>query len=58
VQHEPWPLQEAVLVRDEQDLLSAVGLPLPDEPPLVRFSAGVSVVIGSPRPVRARRSRQ
>jgi uncharacterized protein len=53
VEHEPWPLHEAVLVRDQQDLLADAGLPRPQEAPLVRFSPGVSVAIGVPRPVRA-----
>jgi uncharacterized protein YqjF (DUF2071 family) len=56
VEHEPWPLHEATLVRDEQNLLTAAGLPVPDEPPLVRFSPGVSVAIGAPRPLRGRRT--
>lgn len=54
VQHEPWPLHEALLLRHDQDLLAAAGLPSPDEAPLVRFSPGVSVAIGAPRAVRPR----
>jgi len=52
VQHEPWVLHEAVLIKRDQDLLAAVGLPEPAEAPLVRFSPGVSVAVGMPRPVR------
>jgi uncharacterized protein YqjF (DUF2071 family) len=52
VQHEPWRLHEATLVRNEQNLLATAGLPQPSEPPLVRFSPGVSVAIGAPRPPR------
>jgi uncharacterized protein YqjF (DUF2071 family) len=55
VQHEPWLLHEAVLIRNEQNLLAAAGLPPPTEAPLVRFSPGVSVAIGVPRPLRPRR---
>ena len=57
VRHEPWPLHEATLLRDDQDLLAAAGLPPPEEPPLVRFSPGVSTAIGVPRPVRPRARR-
>jgi uncharacterized protein YqjF (DUF2071 family) len=56
VRHEPWPLHEAVLIRDEQDLLAAAGLPQPPEAPLVHYSPGVSAAIGLPRPVQPRRA--
>jgi uncharacterized protein len=56
VRHEPWLLHEAVLIRYEQDLLAAAGLPQPAETPLVRYSPGVSVAIGAPRAVQARRA--
>ena len=55
VEHEPWVLHEAVLLRSEEDLLASVGLPRPTDAPLVRFSPGVSVAFGPPRPVRQRR---
>jgi histidinol-phosphatase (PHP family) len=55
VEHEPWVLHEAVLLRSEEDLLATVGLPRPTDAPLVRFSPGVSVAFGPPRPVRPRR---
>ena len=52
VEHEPWPLHEAEMVRYEENLLASVGLPAPEEAPLVRYSPGVEVRIGAPRPGR------
>lgn len=49
VQHEPWPLRAARLVRWEGDLLETVGLPPPDDEPHLLFSPGVDVRIGWPR---------
>ena len=51
VQHEPWPLWEASLVNLEQTLLTAAGLPEPDDEPLVQYSPGVDVRLGVPHPV-------
>lgn len=56
--HPPWPLRRgrAVLVDDE--LVAAAGLPAPLGEPLVHWSDGVDVRIGSPeRPTRRRADR-
>jgi uncharacterized protein YqjF (DUF2071 family) len=45
-EHPPWPLQHARLVRLDQDLLAAAGLPAPDHDALLHASPGVSVRIG------------
>lgn len=55
VEHEPWPLQEATVLRLEQSLLAAAGLPEPPDPPLVHHSPGVDVALGPPRWVRGSR---
>lgn len=52
VHHEPWPLCDAEVARQEESLLAAVGLPPPGSPARVRYSPGVHVRLGPPRPVR------
>ncbi|MDP8970320.1 MAG: DUF2071 domain-containing protein [Actinomycetota bacterium] len=49
VHHQPWPLWKAGVVTLEETLLTSVGLPAPDHPPLVHFSPGVDVQFGPPR---------
>jgi uncharacterized protein YqjF (DUF2071 family) len=51
VQHQPWPLREAEVMKLEQTLLVANGLPEPVEDPLVHHSPGVDVRLGAPRPL-------
>lgn len=51
VEHEPWPLYHAEVVRLEETLFTAAGLPLPEGDPLVHYSPGVSVRLGPPQPV-------
>ncbi|WP_248963931.1 YqjF family protein [Sphaerisporangium perillae] len=46
VEHPPWRLHHARLVRVRQDLLQAAGLPAPDHDPLMHASPGVAVRIG------------
>ncbi|MDQ4097591.1 MAG: DUF2071 domain-containing protein [Actinomycetota bacterium] len=57
VEHAPWPLWDATVVDFEESLLDSVGLPKPEEPPLVHYSPGVSVRLGAPRFRSARKSR-
>jgi uncharacterized protein len=49
VEHPRWPLHRATVVRLEQSLLSAAGLPEPGDEPLIHFSPGVSTRISAPR---------
>ena len=51
VEHGPWPLESARLIRVEQTLTDTLGLPRPEGEPLVHFSPGVEVQAGSPRRV-------
>ena len=51
VQHQPWPLWEAAVVNLDESLLTAVGLPEPDDAPLVQYSPGVDVRLGVPHPL-------
>ena len=46
--HEPWPLQRARLVRVQDELVAAAGLPDAEGTPLVHFSPSVEVRIGWP----------
>ncbi|MFC6022858.1 DUF2071 domain-containing protein [Plantactinospora solaniradicis] len=55
-EHAPWPLHRAELVRLDQDLVTAVGLPAPTGAPLVHASPGVPVRIGLWYPRRPSRS--
>lgn len=51
VEHEPWPLWDAEVTELRDELVTAAGLPRPDEPPRVHFSPGVDVKVGPPTPV-------
>ncbi|MFI6151015.1 YqjF family protein [Streptomyces sp. NPDC051109] len=52
VVHEPWPLSTGAVVRMEESLLSAAGLPEPADSPRVHLSPGVGPVrLGFPRRV-------
>jgi uncharacterized protein YqjF (DUF2071 family) len=51
VEHEPWPLRSARLLRWDGDLLAAAGLPEPEGDPHLLFSPGVDVRLGWPRPI-------
>ena len=51
VEHEPWPLSRARVLRLDQELVEAAGLPPPAGRPLAHFSTGVSVRVDLPRPV-------
>lgn len=53
-EHPPWTLRRGRVVRLEQNLIEAAGLPAPSGEPLVHFSEGVDVRIGPPRLVRRR----
>ena len=50
VAHQPWPLRRAELLDFDDELLPAAGLEGLGEPRLVRFSPGVDVRVGPPRP--------
>jgi uncharacterized protein YqjF (DUF2071 family) len=49
VEHPPWPLKKARLLRLEQSLIEAAGLHSPEGPPVIHYSEGVAVTVG---PVR------
>jgi uncharacterized protein len=49
VEHPPWPLRSASVMRLEQDLIECAGLPKPAGDPLAHFSPGVYVRVGRPR---------
>ncbi len=49
VEHPPWPLARARVLRLEQNLITTAGLPPPQGRPLVHYSHGVEVKVGAPR---------
>ena len=49
--HEPWPLHRARVVRLDDGLVAAAGLPPPSGEPLVHYSPTVAVRLGAPRPI-------
>jgi uncharacterized protein YqjF (DUF2071 family) len=46
IEHDPWQLTRATVVRLEQNLIEAAGLPGPKGAPLVLYSAELNVKIG------------
>jgi uncharacterized protein YqjF (DUF2071 family) len=48
VHHRPWPLQPGMAEIKTNSMALASGIPLPDRPPLVHYSAGVDVVAWPP----------
>lgn len=46
--HPPWPLRRATVRHLDTDLVTAAGLPAPAGNPLVHYSDGVDVRIGTP----------
>lgn len=51
VDHGPWTLHHAALTVLEEDVVAAAGLASPSGLPRVRYSPGVDVRVGLPRPV-------
>jgi uncharacterized protein YqjF (DUF2071 family) len=51
IHHAPWPLQEAEVEIERNDLLAAVGIALTERPALAHFSGRLEVAIWSPEPV-------
>lgn len=49
IEHPPWPLARASLGEFQQNLIESAGLPSPEGPPRVHYSAELSVKIGFPR---------
>ncbi|MFL6416285.1 MAG: YqjF family protein [Bryobacteraceae bacterium] len=52
VEHPPWPLESASVLRLEQDVIENSGVPKPEGKPLVHFSPGTAVRVGQPKLVR------
>ena len=48
VEHGPWPLYHARIIRLEQTLTRVAGLPAPNEAPMAHFSPGVAVRVARP----------
>jgi uncharacterized protein len=52
-EHPPWPLRPAEVVRLDDALVRAAGLPDTVGEPVLHYSDGVDVKIGRPVPVRS-----
>lgn len=48
VEHQPWQLRRAELLRSDQNLMQAAGLPAAYGDPVVHFSGKVDVLVGRP----------
>lgn len=46
IEHDPWPLQQATIIRLQQNLIQQSGLPAPRGEPLVHYSDDLVVKIG------------
>ncbi len=53
-QHDPWLLHRAEVIKLDDDLVRASGLPAPKQRPIVHWSPGVEVRIGLPGAVSGR----
>jgi uncharacterized protein YqjF (DUF2071 family) len=51
VEHPPWELRRASILRLHQDLVETAGLSIPDTDPLVHFGGKVDVLVGRPESV-------
>jgi uncharacterized protein YqjF (DUF2071 family) len=52
IEHDPWPLHRATLVAGDEHMIEQLGLPRPDDAPIVHYSPGVDVRVGWPVPHR------
>ncbi|HUX43569.1 MAG TPA: DUF2071 domain-containing protein [Terracidiphilus sp.] len=58
IHHVPWPLEDAEAEIERNDLAAAVGLALPEEPPVLHYSRRLAVYVWPAELVRPMRSRQ
>jgi len=53
IEHEPWPLQQAMVTMLRQNLVEAAGLPEPAGNPLAHFARRVDVLVSALAPARS-----
>jgi len=53
IHHIPWTLQNAEITLDTNDMLSPLGLPNPEGPPLAHFSKRLEAIVWAPRRLTA-----
>ena len=58
VHHVPWPLEEAEADIERNDLAAAVGIRLPNVPPVLHYSRRLAVYVWQLERVRSARERQ
>src|SRR4051794_39885285 len=52
IEHDPWPLHRGTLIAGDEHMIEQLGLPRPDDGPIVHYSPGVDVRVGWPAPRR------
>jgi hypothetical protein len=58
IHHVPWPLEEAEADIERNDLAAAIGIQLPNVPPVLHYSRRLAVYVWQPERVRAVRAGQ
>jgi hypothetical protein len=53
IHHVPWPLEEADAEIERNDLAAAVGIELPDQPPVLHYSRRLAVYVWQLERLRA-----
>jgi hypothetical protein len=56
--HVPWPLEEAEAEIEQNDLAAAVGIRLPDEPPVLHYSRRLAVYVWQLERLKPMRAQQ
>ncbi|MDH3681016.1 MAG: DUF2071 domain-containing protein [Acidimicrobiia bacterium] len=56
VEHPPWPLYRGEVIRLDESLVTATGLPAPHSGPYVLWSPGVDVRVGRPKRIEPKQS--
>jgi uncharacterized protein YqjF (DUF2071 family) len=54
IHHVPWPLEEAEAEIEQNDLAAAIGIQLPDQPPVLHYSRRLAVYIWPAELVRSK----
>jgi hypothetical protein len=58
IHHVPWPLEEAEAEIEQNDLAAAVGIRLPDDPPVLHYSRRLAVYVWQLERLRAAQGAQ
>jgi len=58
IHHVPWPLEEAEAEIEQNDLAAAIGISLPDQPPILHYSRRLAVYVWPLERLRGARNPQ